>query len=99
MTESDRLSIERVLRAAVTAVIERNLPIHIAVRAAAVSLLQAAPASAATPHAKHVEEGFAGGGTRIYRLLSRAQRHSSFLQLMDDVLQIPRMTGRVGRCA
>jgi hypothetical protein len=39
-------------------------------------------------HAKHVEEGLAGRGARIDRLLSRAQGHTSLPQLMDDVLKI-----------
>jgi hypothetical protein len=39
-------------------------------------------------HPEHVEEGLAGRGACVDRLLSRAQRHPPFLQLMDDVLQI-----------
>ncbi len=37
---------------------------------------------------QHVQEGLTGSGARVDRLLSRARCHSSFLQLMDDVLQI-----------
>jgi hypothetical protein len=39
-------------------------------------------------HPKHVKEGLTGSGARVDRLHSRAQRHSPFHQLMDDVLLI-----------
>jgi hypothetical protein len=39
-------------------------------------------------YALHVEEGLAGGGTGVDRLLGRAQRDAPVLQLVDNVLQV-----------
>jgi hypothetical protein len=39
-------------------------------------------------YAQHVEEGPAGGGARVDRLLGRTQRDASTLQLVNYVLQV-----------
>ena len=50
-------------------------------------------------YSQHIEEGLAGSGAGVDRLLSCAQCHSLFLQLLNDVLQIPSVSGRAGRSA
>ena len=39
---------------------------------------------------QHIEESLAGSRAGVDRLLSCAQCHPLFLQLVDDVLQIPK---------